>query len=122
MPIYEFKCNKCGDVFELLMGYDDPRPKRCKVCRGKIVQKFSLSSIKVDGTYKTLGALADANAAKMTEEQKDQAIEKIRTKKPRPTNTRKPLHEAETNFPSIKARDEYIRKNAAMLNKNFKKK
>ena len=32
MPIYEYKCPKCGHVFEKLMKFSDPNPDKCPEC------------------------------------------------------------------------------------------
>ena len=32
MPIYDFKCEKCGHVVEKMQKYDDPPPERCSSC------------------------------------------------------------------------------------------
>ncbi len=40
MPIYEFKCKKCGRVFEALcFTKDDERELRCPSCGNKEVEK-----------------------------------------------------------------------------------
>jgi putative FmdB family regulatory protein len=49
MPIYEFKCNKCGENFEeILFPSDDERNLRCPSCKGndicKLVSCFSSGS------------------------------------------------------------------------------
>lgn len=40
MPSYDFLCHKCG-VFEVSKGMNDPAPKRCPTCRGKVERVFS---------------------------------------------------------------------------------
>jgi putative FmdB family regulatory protein len=32
MPIYEFKCNECGAIFEMLCRYADGAKSRCPDC------------------------------------------------------------------------------------------
>ena len=126
MPIYEFQCKKCGHQFEELMGYYDKRPTKCKHCKGKLIQKFSVSSINVDGSHKTVGSLADANAAKMTEEQRTAALEASRTKKkfdPRlgPKDKHKFPYDPQSNFESIAERDACIRGDRTKFKKNYPK-
>ncbi len=31
MPIYEYKCQKCGNQFEVFQGISDPEVKSCNV-------------------------------------------------------------------------------------------
>ena len=35
MPTYDYRCRKCGHVFELFHGMKDETPRRCPKCRGK---------------------------------------------------------------------------------------
>jgi len=48
MPIYEFKCRKCGNVFErLCFASDDEKDITCPACQGNEVEKLlsSFSSV-----------------------------------------------------------------------------
>ena len=47
MPTYEYRCKKCGTVFEVTHGFDDKPPKTClaKGCRGKLERVFSPPAI-----------------------------------------------------------------------------
>jgi putative FmdB family regulatory protein len=40
MPCYDMLCSKCG-VFEIVKGMNDPCPKRCPTCRGKVDRVFN---------------------------------------------------------------------------------
>jgi len=35
MPIYEYRCQKCGCEFELTQSFDSPSETRCPQCEGK---------------------------------------------------------------------------------------
>lgn len=35
MPTYDYRCRKCGHVWELFHGIKDDTPKRCPRCRGR---------------------------------------------------------------------------------------
>ena len=50
MPIYEYKCRKCGKQFEAFQGISDPELKSCKFCKGKVHKMVSLSSFSLKGT------------------------------------------------------------------------
>jgi putative FmdB family regulatory protein len=41
MPIYEFKCKRCGRVFEELFSNGDTLPTSCSVCGGELERVFS---------------------------------------------------------------------------------
>jgi putative FmdB family regulatory protein len=50
MPIYEYKCQKCGRQFEAFQGISDPELKSCKFCKGKVHKMVSLSSFSLKGS------------------------------------------------------------------------
>lgn len=50
MPIYEYKCKKCGKQFEAFQGITEPDVKTCKFCKGKVQKMMSLSSFSLKGS------------------------------------------------------------------------
>ena len=50
MPIYEYKCRKCGKQFEVMQGITDDMVKECKFCKGPVDKLISLSSFQLKGT------------------------------------------------------------------------
>ena len=52
MPIFEYKCKKCGAVFEFLVRGNSPKPS-CPKCKSKSLEKlvsgFSVNSPKTGG-------------------------------------------------------------------------
>jgi putative FmdB family regulatory protein len=50
MPIYEYKCRKCGKQFEAFQGITEPELKSCKYCKGKVNKLVSLSSFSLKGS------------------------------------------------------------------------
>jgi len=50
MPIYEYKCKKCGKEFEMFQGVAAPAAKSCKFCRGPVHKMMSLSSFHLKGS------------------------------------------------------------------------
>jgi len=50
MPIYEYKCKKCGKEFEVFQGVADPAVRTCKFCRGSVHKLMSLSSFQLKGS------------------------------------------------------------------------
>ncbi|HOG81581.1 MAG: Zinc ribbon domain protein [Deltaproteobacteria bacterium ADurb.Bin151] len=50
MPIYEYRCKKCGKQFEAFQGITEPDLKTCKFCKGKVQKMMSLSSFTLKGT------------------------------------------------------------------------
>jgi len=50
MPIYEYKCTKCGSVFEVLQHIGDPHLTKCHQCGGRLEKKASAPAIKFKGS------------------------------------------------------------------------
>ncbi|MFZ1037969.1 MAG: zinc ribbon domain-containing protein [Smithella sp.] len=80
MPIYEYKCKKCGNQFEAFQGITDPELKSCKFCKGKVQKLVSLSSfsLKGSGWYVTdyKGKKPGATAKQKKPEQSDSSATK----------------------------------------------
>ncbi len=49
MPIYEYKCSKCGEVFEAFQKINDQPLTQCKYCQGKVEKLISHSSFQLKG-------------------------------------------------------------------------
>ena len=78
MPIYEYKCQKCGEEFEVFQGIADPAMKSCKFCKGSVQKMMSLSSfhLKGNGWYATDYGGKKAPAAEKKAEVKTSETEK----------------------------------------------
>ena len=50
MPIYEYQCSKCGEVFEAFQKITDEPLSKCKFCQGKVEKLISQSSFQLKGT------------------------------------------------------------------------
>jgi putative FmdB family regulatory protein len=50
MPIYEYKCQKCGEEFEVFQRITAPAVKSCKFCKGSVQKMMSLSSFHLKGS------------------------------------------------------------------------
>jgi|ERR1035437_1442324 putative FmdB family regulatory protein len=49
MPIYEYKCNKCG-VFEAMQGIKEGPLKKCPTCNSKVERQMSRGSFILKGS------------------------------------------------------------------------
>ena len=38
MPTYDYRCRKCGHVFEVFHAMSDEKPRRCPRCKGRAVK------------------------------------------------------------------------------------
>jgi putative FmdB family regulatory protein len=50
MPIYEYKCKKCGHRFEKIQKFSDPHTKKCPECGGAIEQVISAPAVQFKGS------------------------------------------------------------------------
>jgi putative FmdB family regulatory protein len=50
MPIYEYKCKKCGSEFEVFQKITEADAKSCKFCHGPVNKLMSLSSFQLQGS------------------------------------------------------------------------
>jgi putative FmdB family regulatory protein len=49
MPIYEYKCQKCGEHFEKRQSVSDEPLKTCENCGGDLEKQWSLSGFQFKG-------------------------------------------------------------------------
>ncbi len=50
MPLYEYKCSKCGRVFEIFQKVNDPSPKKCSNCEGPLKKILSPPALQFKGS------------------------------------------------------------------------
>jgi len=50
MPLYEYKCKKCGHVFERIQKFSDPHVKKCPDCGGSVEQVVSAPAVQFKGS------------------------------------------------------------------------
>jgi putative FmdB family regulatory protein len=50
MPIYEYRCEKCGKTFEIFQKMADKPLTECRVCRGRLNKLISQCSFQLKGT------------------------------------------------------------------------
>jgi putative FmdB family regulatory protein len=50
MPIYEYECEKCGAIEEVLQKFSDMPLVKCKQCSGKLHRLISHSSFHLKGS------------------------------------------------------------------------
>jgi len=77
MPIYEYVCARCKRRTEVFQGMNDPPPRACPHCGGKLKKAISAPAfhLKGSGWYKTDYA-APAGKAKEESSDKGDAAEK----------------------------------------------
>ncbi|HSW38082.1 MAG TPA: FmdB family zinc ribbon protein [Acidobacteriota bacterium] len=50
MPIYEYQCSKCREIFEAFQKITDQPLMECRFCRGKVERLISHSSFQLKGS------------------------------------------------------------------------
>ena len=50
MPLYEYRCEKCGKVVEKIQRFSDAPLKTCEFCGGKLERLVSSSAIQFKGS------------------------------------------------------------------------
>lgn len=50
MPLYEYRCKKCGHRFEKIQSFSAPDAKECPVCKGEVERLISAPAIQFKGT------------------------------------------------------------------------
>ena len=83
MPIYEYQCSKCGEVFEAFQKITDSPLTKCKLCQGKVEKLFSQSSFQLKGSgwYLTDYARKNSSSAATDKPKAEKAPAKKAAKK-----------------------------------------
>ena len=50
MPLYEYKCEKCGNQFEKIENHSAPTTQKCPKCGGKAQRMISAAGIQFKGS------------------------------------------------------------------------
>jgi putative FmdB family regulatory protein len=50
MPLYEYKCKKCGHRFEKILKFSDKPVKKCPECGGAVEQVISAPAVQFKGS------------------------------------------------------------------------
>jgi putative FmdB family regulatory protein len=70
MPIYEFRCKKCGNQIEIIQKMSDKPPVKCKKCGGRLEKMISQTAFqfKGEGWYVTDYARKNSVSEKVEKE------------------------------------------------------
>lgn len=50
MPIYEYRCEKCGNQLEIIQKFSDRPLKSCPSCKGKLTKLISQAAFQLKGS------------------------------------------------------------------------
>jgi len=50
VPIYEYQCSECGEIFEAFQKISDTPLSQCRYCQGRVEKLISQSSFQLKGS------------------------------------------------------------------------
>jgi putative FmdB family regulatory protein len=50
MPLYDYKCTKCGKTYEIRHGFDETHTEACPSCGGAVARVFNAAPIVFKGS------------------------------------------------------------------------
>ncbi len=95
MPIYEYQCLKCGEIFEAFQKITDEPLTQCKFCKGKVEKLISQSSFQLKGTGWYLTDYARRNSSGPSDKPKSSSASEKSTDTTTSTETPKPAPSTE---------------------------
>ena len=92
MPIYEYKCQSCGERYEKLQKYSDPPCKKCPHCGGALKKLISSPAIQFKGSgwYVTDYARDSSPGVKSPSSDSSQGADKKTPEPSKPAEPAKP--------------------------------
>lgn len=96
MPIYEYKCTKCGDQLEVNQRMSDDQLTKCEACGGKLKKLISNTSFVLKGSgwyvtdYPSSERKEAMDAKKKPDELKDKKTDASKDKKSAESKDKKP--------------------------------
>ena len=76
MPLYEYRCQKCGKVSEILQSLDEKPARICPHCGGRVKKLHSTPAIQFKGTGWYVTDYAGKNRAPSSEGSAEKPAEK----------------------------------------------
>ena len=88
MPVYEYQCMQCNDVFEILHGINEEYRDGCPKCRGQAKRILSPSNFVLKGTGFYVNDYPSEGRKKAESKEKEKEKQK-EPEKPAPAKTEK---------------------------------
>lgn len=93
MPLYEYECQDCGEVMEILQAHGERPKRKCPDCGGRLKKAVSAPAFQFKGTGWYVTDYADKKAGKSEsedpkpEKKDDSKSETKKKKKSKPKST-----------------------------------
>ncbi len=90
MPLYEYRCKKCGHTFEKIQSFSAPDEKECPVCKGEVERLISAPAIQFKGSgwyvtdYASKGGSGSSKPAAASSESSSDSKHAASTSDPKP--------------------------------------
>lgn len=89
MPIYEYKCNKCGHEYELIQKMSEPPNTECERCHENFAQRLvSAAGFQLKGTGWYATDFKNKGKPKPLTEDKSNSAESAATSAPKDTTNK----------------------------------
>jgi putative FmdB family regulatory protein len=95
MPIYEYECQKCGEMTEAMQNFSDRPLVKCEKCKGKLRKLISQNSfhLKGAGWYATDYASKTGTLKSNTKTSEENKTKPVEAKTAAGTENKKTPHE-----------------------------
>lgn len=80
MPLYEYKCLRCGTTFEIIQRFNDEPVKRCINCGGPVQKLISPSTLQFRGEGWYVTDYAKNKKSEKKEKEKEKPKDKPKDK------------------------------------------
>jgi putative FmdB family regulatory protein len=71
VPLYEYRCLKCGHQFEKIQSFSAPEVKECPICKGEVERLISAPAIQFKGSGWYATDYAGKGGSKTTQKSDD---------------------------------------------------
>ena len=76
MPVYEYKCTKCHEQFEVIQKFSDDPLKNCEACGGKLRKLITNTSFVLKGSGWYVTDYPSSDRKRATDKKKSSASRK----------------------------------------------
>ncbi len=104
MPLYEYRCRKCGKHLEKIQKFSDPPVKTCENCGGRLERLLSAPAIQFKGSgwYVTDYARKSSSSPTPESESKPAGEDKKASEPPKPAESKDKPAESKDKTPASK--------------------
>jgi len=83
MPIYEYRCDKCQRIIEVMQKFSDKPLSRCPSCSGRVVRIISNCTFQLKGTGWYVTDYKKGDSGWKEKKEKDNGADTLKTEAPK---------------------------------------